>query len=41
MVTSLLALPDSGVVVAVMSNIAHANTREIAKTVGELFEPAQ
>jgi hypothetical protein len=41
MVTSLLTLPDSGVVVAVMSNIAHANTPEIAKTVGELFEPAQ
>lgn len=37
MVTSLLTLPDSGVVVVVMSNIAHANTSALAQRVGDAF----
>src|SRR5688572_4434570 len=37
MVTSLLTLPDNGVVVVVMSNIAHANTAALAQRVGEAF----
>jgi hypothetical protein len=42
MVTSLLTRPDSGVVVVVMSNIAHANTAALAQRVGEAFaEPAR
>lgn len=37
MVTSLMTRPDSGVVVAVMSNIAHANTSALAVKVGDAF----
>jgi hypothetical protein len=37
MVTSLLTLRDSGVVVVVMSNIAHANTSALAMKVGDAF----
>ncbi len=35
MVASLVTLRDSGIVVAVLSNIAHANTAAIAQKVGE------
>ena len=37
MVTSLLTLADSGVVVAVMSNIAHTDTSALARSVGAAF----
>jgi hypothetical protein len=37
MVTSLTTRPDSGIVVAVMSNIAHANTAALAQSVGKVF----
>ena len=37
MVTSLMTLGDSGVVVAVTSNIAHADTSALAKNVGDAF----
>jgi CubicO group peptidase (beta-lactamase class C family) len=41
MVTSLMTLRDSGVVVVVMSNIAHTNTSALALRVGDAFaEPA-
>jgi hypothetical protein len=36
-VTSLMTLGDSGVVVVVMSNIAHANTSALALGVGNAF----
>jgi hypothetical protein len=35
MVTSLMTLGDSGVVVVVMSNIAHADTSTLALSVGD------
>jgi hypothetical protein len=42
MVTSLMTRADSGVVVVVMSNIAHANTSVLAQRVGDAFaEPAR
>jgi hypothetical protein len=42
MVTSLMTLRDSGVVVAVTSNIAHTNTSAIAQRVGGAFaEPTR
>lgn len=42
MVTSLLTRRDSGVVVAVMSNIAHTDTSAVARSVGNAFaEPAR
>jgi CubicO group peptidase (beta-lactamase class C family) len=37
MVMSLLSLPDSGIVVAVLSNIAHANTSALGLTIGGAF----
>ena len=37
MVTSLMTRRDSGVVVVVMSNIAHANTSALALSVGDAF----
>jgi CubicO group peptidase (beta-lactamase class C family) len=37
MVTSLMTLPDSGVVVAVLSNIAHANTAALGLKIGDVF----
>jgi CubicO group peptidase (beta-lactamase class C family) len=37
MVTSLMTLGDSGVVVVVMSNIAHTNTSALALRVGDAF----
>ena len=37
LVMSLLTLRDAGVVVAVMSNIAHANTSALAAKIGEVF----
>ena len=37
MVTSLLTRPDSGIVVVVMSNIAHASTSALALSVGDAF----
>jgi CubicO group peptidase (beta-lactamase class C family) len=37
MVMSLIALPDSGVVVAVLSNIAHANTSALGLKIGDAF----
>lgn len=36
-VTSLLTLPDPGIVVAVMSNIAYADTPSLARTLAETF----
>ena len=42
MVTSLVTRRDSGVVVVVMSNIAHTNTSAPALRVGDAFaEPAR
>jgi CubicO group peptidase (beta-lactamase class C family) len=38
MVTSLTALPDRDIVVAVMSNIAHADTSAIAMTIADAFQ---
>jgi hypothetical protein len=37
MVTSLLTLRASGIVVAVLSNIAHANTSALSMTIGDAF----
>jgi hypothetical protein len=37
MVMSLITLRDSGIVVAVLSNIAHANTSALAATIGDAF----
>jgi hypothetical protein len=37
MVMSLMTLSDRGIVVAVPSNIAHANTSALAATIGEAF----
>jgi hypothetical protein len=37
MVMSLLTLPDSGIVVAVLSNIAHANTSALGRKIGDAF----
>jgi hypothetical protein len=37
MVTSLMSLRDSGIVIAVVSNIAHANTSALALSVGNAF----
>ena len=37
MVMSLVTLPDSGTVVAVLSNIAHANTSGLALKIGDAF----
>lgn len=37
MVMSLITLRDSGIVVAVLSNIAHANTSALARQIGEAF----
>jgi hypothetical protein len=37
MVTSLVTRPDSGIVVAVMSNIAHTNTSALASSIGDAF----
>ncbi len=41
MVMSLLTLPDSGIVVAVLSNIAHANTSALAVKIGDAFGKPQ
>ena len=41
MVTSLTTLRDSGIVVAVLSNIAHANTSALAVKVGDAFAKQQ
>ena len=37
MVMSLMTLRDSGIVVAVQSNIAHANTAALAMKVADVF----
>jgi CubicO group peptidase (beta-lactamase class C family) len=37
MVMSLMTLPDSGIVVAVLSNIAHANTSALGLKIGDAF----
>ena len=37
MVTSLITLPGSGLVVAVLSNIAHANTSALSREIGDAF----
>lgn len=37
MVMSLMPVPDSGIVVAVTSNMAHANTAALAQRVGDAF----
>jgi CubicO group peptidase (beta-lactamase class C family) len=37
MVMSLMILPDSGIVVAVLSNIAHANTSALGRNIGGAF----
>ena len=37
MVASLLTLRDRGIIVAVLSNIAHANTSALAAKIGEAF----
>ena len=37
MVMSLVTLPDHGVVVAVLSNIAHANTSALGQKIGDAF----
>jgi CubicO group peptidase (beta-lactamase class C family) len=37
MVMSLMTLPDSGIVVAVLSNIAHANTSALDLKIGDAF----
>ena len=37
MVMSLLTLRDSGIVVAVLSNIAHANTSALGLKIGDAF----
>jgi hypothetical protein len=37
MVSSLLTLGDSGIVVAVLSNIAHANTSALGLKIGDAF----
>jgi hypothetical protein len=37
MVMSLMTLRDSGIVVAVLSNIAHANTSALALKIGDAF----
>jgi hypothetical protein len=37
MVMSLMTRPDSGIVVAVTSNIAHANTSSLARRIGDAF----
>jgi hypothetical protein len=36
-VMSLITLPDSGIVVAVLSNIAHANTPALGVKIGDAF----
>ena len=36
-VMSLMTRPDSGIVIAVTSNMAHANTRSLAQRVGDAF----
>jgi CubicO group peptidase (beta-lactamase class C family) len=42
MVMSLMTLPDSGIVVAVLSNIAHANTSALGLKIGDAFaKPAR
>ena len=42
MVMSLMTGRDNGIVVAVTSNIAHANTRSLAQQVGDAFaEPTR
>jgi hypothetical protein len=33
----LITLPDSGVAVAVLSNIAHANTSALGQKIGDAF----
>jgi hypothetical protein len=35
---SLITRRDSGIVIAVTSNIAHANTSSLAERVGDAFE---
>ena len=37
MVMSLMTRPDSGIVIAVTSNMAHANTSALALRVGDAF----
>jgi hypothetical protein len=37
-VMSLITLRDSGIVVAVLSNIAHANTSALGLKIGDAFE---
>ena len=37
MVTSLMTRPDGGIVVAVLSNIAHANTSALGLKIGDAF----
>ena len=37
MVMSLMTLGESGIVIAVTSNISHANTSSLAQRVGEAF----
>jgi hypothetical protein len=39
LVMSLVTRRDTGIVVAVTSNIAHANTLSLAQRVGEAFAP--
>ena len=36
-VMSLMTLPDSGIAVAVLSNIAHANTSSLGLKIGDAF----
>jgi hypothetical protein len=40
MVMSLMTLPDSGTVIAVLSNIAHANTSALGLKIGDAFATA-
>jgi hypothetical protein len=37
MVMSLMTLHNSGIVVAVLSNVAHANTSALGLTIGDAF----
>jgi hypothetical protein len=37
MVMSLMTEPDRGIVIAVTSNIAHANTSSLAREIGDAF----
>jgi hypothetical protein len=37
-VMSLMTVPDSGIVVAMLSNFAHANTSALGRKIGDAFE---